>query len=120
PGLRLLLRHGNPRGLPRHFIDRMYRDYDWGTKRAVLRLYRATRPGALEALLPAMRDIDPPALVVWGPHDPYISVKHAERQRQAFPSAEVVALDGSDFRLTAQGRKEAVPPRPDRCGTGRR
>ncbi len=95
PGLRLLLRHGNPRGLPRHFIDRMYRDYDWGTKRAVLRLYRATPPGTLEAPLPAMREIDPPALVVWGAHDPYISVKHAERQRQAFPSAEVVALDGS-------------------------
>lgn len=95
PGFRLLLRHGNPRELPRGFVERMYRDYDRGTKRAVLRLYRATPPGVLEAALPTMRQLDPPALVVWGRHDPYLPVKHAERQRLAFPSAEVVVLDGS-------------------------
>jgi pimeloyl-ACP methyl ester carboxylesterase len=95
PGFRLLLRHGNPRGLPRGFVERMYRDFDRGTKRAVLRLYRATPSGALETPLPTMRQLDPPALVVWGRHDPYLHVKHAERQRQAFPSAEVAVLDGS-------------------------
>jgi pimeloyl-ACP methyl ester carboxylesterase len=94
-GFRLLLRHGNPRGLPRDFVERMYRDIDRGTKRAVLRLYRATPAGALEAPLPVMRELDPPALVVWGRRDPYLPVKHAEGQRQAFPSAEVTVLDDS-------------------------
>jgi pimeloyl-ACP methyl ester carboxylesterase len=94
-GFRLLLRHGNPRGLPRDFVERMYRDFDWGTKRAVLRLYRATPPGLLEAPLPTMRELDPPALVVWGGHDPYLPVENAERQREAFPSAEIAVLDGS-------------------------
>ncbi len=47
-GLRLALRHGNPRPLPRAFVDRMYDDADAGTKRAVLRLYRSTDdPAAL-------------------------------------------------------------------------
>jgi pimeloyl-ACP methyl ester carboxylesterase len=95
PGFRRLLRHGNPRGLPREFVERMYRDYDRGTKRAVLRLYRATPPGLLEASLPAMRQLDPPTLVVWGRRDPYLPVEYAERQRGAFPSAEVAVLDGS-------------------------
>jgi pimeloyl-ACP methyl ester carboxylesterase len=95
PAFRLLLLRGNPRGLPRSFVERMYRDYDRGTKRAVLRLYRATPSGALEASLPTMRELNPPALVVWGRHDPYLPLKHAEHQRQAFPSAEIVVLDGS-------------------------
>jgi pimeloyl-ACP methyl ester carboxylesterase len=94
-GFRLLLRHGNPRGLPHDFVERMYRDLDRGTKRAVLRLYRATPAGLFEAPLPAMRELDPPTLVVWGRHDPYLPVRYAEAQRQAFPSAEIVVLDGS-------------------------
>jgi pimeloyl-ACP methyl ester carboxylesterase len=112
-GLRLALRHGNPRGLPRHLVDRMCRDLDSGTKRAVLRLYRATPPDKLEALLSPMREIDPPALVVWGAHDPYISVKHAERQRLAFPRAEVVTLDSSGhwpFADDPEGVAEIVVP----------
>ena len=96
-GLRIGLRHGNPRGLPRAFVDRMYDDMDAGTTRAVLNLYRATDdPGAAgrrqaEALAP----LDRPALVVWGAHDPYIPVAMAERQRQAFPRAEIVTLEDS-------------------------
>ena len=93
----LSLRHGNPRGLPTPFVDRMYRDMDWGSKRAVLRLYRATDdPGALaEALAETFRSLDVPALVIWGAADPYVPVRYAEQQRQFFPSARVVILDRS-------------------------
>jgi pimeloyl-ACP methyl ester carboxylesterase len=93
----LSLRHGNPRGLPTPFVDRMYRDMDWGSKRAVLRLYRATDdPGALaEALGETFRSLDVPALVIWGAADPYVPVRYAEQQRQFFPSAQVVILDRS-------------------------
>jgi pimeloyl-ACP methyl ester carboxylesterase len=113
PAFRLLLRHGNPRGLPRDFVERMYRDYDRGTKRAVLRLYRATPAGALEAPLPAMHKLDPPALVVWGRHDPYLRVEHAEWQRRAFPSAEVVVLDDSGhwpFADDPEGVADTIVP----------
>jgi pimeloyl-ACP methyl ester carboxylesterase/flavin-dependent dehydrogenase len=96
-GLRMALRHGNPRGLPRAFVDRMYDDIDAGTSRAILSLYRATDdPGATgRRHAEALRPLDRPALVVWGAHDPYIPVAMAERQREAFPSAELAIIEGS-------------------------
>jgi pimeloyl-ACP methyl ester carboxylesterase/flavin-dependent dehydrogenase len=96
-GLRTALRHGNPRGLPRAFVDRMYDDMDAGTSRAILSLYRATDdPGAGGRVLADMlRPLDRPALVVWGAHDPYIPVGMAERQREAFPRAQIEILEGS-------------------------
>jgi menaquinone-9 beta-reductase len=96
-GLRMALRHGNPRGLPRAFVDRMYDHADAGTTRAVLSLYRATDdPGALgRRHADALAPLDRPALVVWGAHDPYIPVALADRQREAFPSAELAILDDS-------------------------
>jgi pimeloyl-ACP methyl ester carboxylesterase len=97
PGFRLLLKHGNPRGLPAAFVERMYADFDAGTKRAVLRLYRATDNPAAQARLlsEALRPLDRPALVVWGAADPYIPVEQAERQRQTFPRAEIEILPES-------------------------
>jgi pimeloyl-ACP methyl ester carboxylesterase len=96
-GLRMALRHGNPRRLPRAFVDRMYDDSDAATKRAILRLYRNTSdPAAVgRRQADALRPLDRPALVVWGAHDPYIPVAMAERQREAFPSAEIEILDDS-------------------------
>jgi pimeloyl-ACP methyl ester carboxylesterase len=93
PGFRLLLRRGQAKPLPRPFVDRMYDDFDWGTKRAVLKLYRATDPGMLNTLVPILRGLDRPALVVWGRRDPYMGVQQAELQRHSFPSAEIVVLD---------------------------
>ena len=97
PTFRLLLRHGNPRGLPRDVLVRMFRELnDPGTQRAVLRLYRATDPAARsERLHTALRPLDRPALVVWGAHDPYVPVRFAHPQRATFPNARVVVLDDS-------------------------
>ncbi|MGH2886387.1 MAG: alpha/beta fold hydrolase [Solirubrobacteraceae bacterium] len=96
-GLRMALRHGNPRGLPRAFVDRMYDHSDAGTTRAVLSLYRATDdPGGVgRRHADALAPLDRPALVVWGAHDPYLPVALAERQREAFPSAEIAILEES-------------------------
>ncbi len=71
-GFGLLLRHGNPRRLPRAFVDRMYADLDRGTKRAILALYRATDDPAGDSvrLGAALRPLDRPTLVIWGRHDP--------------------------------------------------
>jgi pimeloyl-ACP methyl ester carboxylesterase len=96
-GMRLSLRHGNPRGLPAEYFDHVYKTFDRGTQRAVLKLYRNSRntEEASRQLKEALRPLDLPALVVWGAHDPYISVEFAERQRQVFPRAEIRILPGS-------------------------
>jgi pimeloyl-ACP methyl ester carboxylesterase len=94
---RTLINRGEPRGLPRPFIDEMYDHYDRRTKRAVLKLYRATDdPGAAAkefSALMAPRDV--PALVIWGEHDAYLPASFAARQRDAFPSADVHVLPTS-------------------------
>lgn len=97
PAFRFLVNRGEPRGLPREFVDGMFDHYDRRTKRAVLKLYRATDdPGAISeefAALMAPRDL--PALVIWGEADAYLPASFATRQRDAFPSADVHVLPAS-------------------------
>jgi pimeloyl-ACP methyl ester carboxylesterase len=94
---RRLLNRNEPRGLPREFVEEMYDHYDRRTRRAVLKLYRATddpgSAGVAFAELMAPRDV--PALVIWGEHDAYLPASFATRQRDAFPSAEVHVLPAS-------------------------
>jgi len=94
PGFRLLLGRENPR-LTRDQLDRIYdASRSWATKRAVLKLYRATPAATLAVPAAALRPLDRPALVIWGTQDPYVPREQAERQRQAFPSAQVELLEG--------------------------
>jgi len=114
-GFHLLLKHGNPRGLPRPFVDRMFDDFDRGTRRAVLRLYRATRDvdTAARRLAGVLGRAPRPTLVVWGARDPYVPVAYAERQRDVFPAAEVVVLPESGhwpFADDPDGVAAAVVP----------
>jgi pimeloyl-ACP methyl ester carboxylesterase len=96
-GFTLLLKHGNPRGLPKPFVDQMWTHFDRGTRRAVLRLYRATSnvDRLFSDLRQALSSLNLPVLVIWGKHDPYVPVRYAERQREVFPRAEVTVLDDS-------------------------
>ena len=86
-----------PAPLPRAFVDRMYDDFDRHTRRAVLELYRSVPDVAAagERLAAALRPLDRPALVLWGRHDPYLPAALAERQRDAFPHADVHVLERS-------------------------
>jgi pimeloyl-ACP methyl ester carboxylesterase len=95
PVFKRMLRRGNPRGLPAEFVEEMWSNYDHRTRRAILRLYRATPPGLLVQYADTFRELDPPTLVIWGAHDPYVPVEHAERQRQYFPHADVHILADS-------------------------
>jgi pimeloyl-ACP methyl ester carboxylesterase len=96
-GFRMVVNRNEPRGLPRDFVDGMYDHADRRTKRAILKLYRATDdPGATSAdfaALMAPRDL--PALVIWGEADAYLPASFATRQRDAFPSADVHVLPSS-------------------------
>ena len=96
-GFQTALRYYNPqpRQLPDADLERMWRDYDRATRRAALRFYRATPAEVMELLRPTMRALDPPTLVIWGAHDPAVPVEQATRQRESFPSAEVVVLEDS-------------------------
>ncbi len=105
-GMRLLLRHGNPRGLPADYFDHVFHTFDQGTRRAVLRLYRSTRDteGPTQQLAQVLLPLDLPALVIWGAHDPYIAVDFAERQRQVSPTRR-----SSFSRIAAIGLSPTIP-----------
>jgi len=96
-GMGASLRRSGPRRLPGPLVDRMHEDLDRATRRAILRLYRSADDPAGEAprLVEALRPLDLPTLVIWGERDPYVPAALAERQRQAFPSAEVHVLEQS-------------------------
>jgi pimeloyl-ACP methyl ester carboxylesterase len=96
-GFRRVLAAAEPKGLPREFMDRMYDQYDSRTRKAVLKLYRsADDPGAAGAEFAAwMAPREVPALVIWGQKDSYLPCSYAERQREAFPTAEVHVLQDS-------------------------
>jgi pimeloyl-ACP methyl ester carboxylesterase len=94
PAYRLLVGRENPR-LTRDQIDRIYdASRSWATKRAVRKLYRATPEATLASPAAALRQLDRPALVIWGTSDAYLPVEQAECQRQAFPSAQVELIEG--------------------------
>lgn len=97
PAFRFLLNRNEPRGLPRDFVEAMYDHYDRRTRKAVLKLYRATDdPGGMsEALVQLFAEREIPALVIWGEQDAYLPSSYAERQREAFPAAEVHVLPAS-------------------------
>jgi pimeloyl-ACP methyl ester carboxylesterase len=81
--------------LPRMVLNRWRREYDGGTRRAMFRFYRAAPASSTGRLAPDLRRLDRPALVVWGARNRFVPVAQAERQRESFPSAEVVVLADS-------------------------
>lgn len=89
----------NPRGLPHDYVDRMYDNYDRATRCAALRYYRSavTPEGANLGRTQAdvLRQRPRPALVIWGEKDIFIPPEHAEKQRQAFPDAQVHVFQDS-------------------------
>jgi pimeloyl-ACP methyl ester carboxylesterase len=94
PAFRMLLGRENPR-LPVMEIDRIYdAARGWPTKRAVLKLYRASPARAMRGPIEDLRALDRPALVLWGTDDAYLPWRMAEQQRQAFPSAQIELLEG--------------------------
>jgi pimeloyl-ACP methyl ester carboxylesterase len=114
-GWRRAMQKANPKGLPPEFVDKMYDDYDRGTRRAVLKLYRATpEPGKTAGDLgAAIAQLHKPALVVWGAKDPFIGVEYAERQREFFEVQDVAILQESGhwpFQDDPQGAAQAILP----------
>jgi pimeloyl-ACP methyl ester carboxylesterase len=89
----LMLGRENPR-LSKAQVNQLYEQaHPWATRRAILRLYRSNPPRSLASRSQPMRNIDPPALVVWGATDAYVPRDMAQRQRRSFPSARIEYLE---------------------------
>jgi pimeloyl-ACP methyl ester carboxylesterase len=82
-------------GVPGDMVERWWRDFDQGTQRAILRLYRGAPPTALAAAGAHLGDLDCPALVVWGERDPYLAPSFAEAYAGRLPRAEVRRIAGA-------------------------
>jgi pimeloyl-ACP methyl ester carboxylesterase len=92
---RALINADNPKPVPDAFVNRMFDDADWGNKRAVLKLYRATADlGSLTVQLgAALKPLHLPALVLWGDGDKYLPLHYAQAQKDYF-DAEVHVMQG--------------------------
>jgi pimeloyl-ACP methyl ester carboxylesterase len=114
-GFNWVMQKGSPRGLPADFVNRMYDDLDAGTKRAILKLYRATddRDAVSQALSDMLKPLNLPCQVVWGAADPYLPVEFAHKQAGTFPQAQVAVLPQSGhfpFADDPEGVAAAVVP----------
>jgi pimeloyl-ACP methyl ester carboxylesterase len=92
--VRRALRHANARPLPDEELREMYAGLDFGTQRAILKLYRSVGPGTLGAAGAGLSRIDAPALVLWGALDPYIPRRAAAQYADALGGErELVVLE---------------------------
>jgi pimeloyl-ACP methyl ester carboxylesterase len=78
--LRMLSREANvtPGPLPDAELEALLEDFDHGTQRAILKLYRSADPDVLAAAGAQLGAVDAPALIIWGERDPYIPPRFAD------------------------------------------
>ena len=91
-GLRPVMRFYAPK-VPREVIARWAREYDLGTRRALTRFYRNSRAIATSPLIPELKALDRPGLVIWGRRNRFVPVKHAADLQECFPGGEVEIFD---------------------------
>ena len=90
--LRRTLRIANANPLPERELTEIYEHLDFGTQRAILKLYRSVKPGTLAAAGAQLGELDAPALVVWGERDPYVPVRAAAQYAEALGGECEIAL----------------------------
>ena len=91
-------RFGFRRSLPRQIADRAYDDFDQGTQRAILRLYRSAPPEVLAAHGEGLGVLRCPALVAWPARDPYIGAEFGARYAEALGGeVELEELDAGHW-----------------------
>jgi pimeloyl-ACP methyl ester carboxylesterase len=86
---------GDRSPMPPEFVETIWRHWDKGTKRAVLRLYRDADPDRLAAAGKDLSRLACPSLVLWGDRDPYLPTKFAHDYARALPNATVDIAQGA-------------------------
>lgn len=86
------------RSLPPELADRAYEDFDHGTQRAILRLYRSAPPDVLERAGERLSGLRCPALLLWPQHDPYIGPQFGQAYADALGGpAELEPVDAGHW-----------------------
>lgn len=85
-----------PGPAPDELIDEIWRHFDHGTQRAILKLYRSAPPDVLARAGDRLGAVTAPALVLWGAEDPYLPPEFAARYAEALGGhTRVEVLDGA-------------------------
>jgi pimeloyl-ACP methyl ester carboxylesterase len=84
--------NATPGPMPGSWADSVLEHFDDGTQRAILRLYRSSPPDVLAAAGARLRDLEMPALVMWGVEDPYIPARFGREYASALANAQLVEL----------------------------
>jgi pimeloyl-ACP methyl ester carboxylesterase len=93
---RRLLAQGQREPFPDDELYEVWRHFDHGTQRAILKLYRSAPPEALAAAGAELERLTCPALVLWGGADPYVGADLAPRYADALGGpATARVIDGA-------------------------
>lgn len=92
--LRRATRAGRPgdQELPEAMLDEVWENFDHGTQRAILKLYRGAPPKQLEEAGERFSLLTAPALVIHGEQDPWIDKSFAGRYAETLPHAQLELL----------------------------
>jgi len=69
--------------------------FDQGTQRAILRLYRAADPDQLASAGSGLAELDAPAFVLWGERDPWFAPEFADAYAARLSHATARRIDGA-------------------------
>jgi pimeloyl-ACP methyl ester carboxylesterase len=78
------------------WLDPVLAEFDHGTQRAILRLYRSAPPEVLADAGARLGEVEAAALVVWGAREPFIGVRFAQAYADALGGeASVEVVEGA-------------------------
>jgi pimeloyl-ACP methyl ester carboxylesterase len=70
-----------------------FEQFDQGTQRAILRLYRGIDPSGLAAAGADLDGLHCPAMVIWGERDPWCDVRFADAYAERLPNATLARIE---------------------------
>ena len=77
---------------PKAMLDHTWKNFDQGTQRAILKLYRSAPSQILEQAGERLSLVQAETLVLWGEQDPYIPVQFAQAYADVLPNATLKLL----------------------------
>ena len=109
-GFKQISRQSNtaPGPLPAWFVDRIWRDFDRGTRNAILRLYRSSPPEVLARAGAGLGELRCPALILWPTGDPYLGVEFGRGYADALGEEVQLELIENAGHWTWLDRPDAI------------